>query len=121
MAISINNKEAKMKNKLLGFTAIGLLLAFILAVAPAVRAEGVDDKISALESELSRLKSEQMELKKEAVAAAAAMPAFSYRPRSGWTVTAADRSWSFTTFYQFHAMMYNHLDGNDRRGNSTGD
>ena len=61
MAISINNKEAKMKNKLLGFTAIGfLLVAFILAVAPAVRAEGVDDKISALESELARLKSEQM-------------------------------------------------------------
>ena len=80
-----------MKNKLLGFTAIGfLLVAFILAVAPAVRAEGVDDKISALESELARLKSEQMELKKEAVAAAAAMPTFDYRPGRGLGITAAD-------------------------------
>src|SRR3990170_3808126 len=111
-----------MKNRLVGFAALGfLLIAFVLAFAPVVRAQGVDDKIQALENELGRLKSEQMELKKEAVAAAAAMPDFSWRPRSGWTVTAADRSWSFTTFYQFHAMMYNHLDGNDRRGNSTGD
>ena len=38
-----------MKNKLLGFAALGfLLIAFVLALAPAVRAGGVDDKIQTL-------------------------------------------------------------------------
>src|SRR3989337_3558494 len=95
--IFIFNKEAKMKNRLLGFAALGfVLIAFVLALAPVVRAGGVDDKIQALENELGRLKSEQMELKKEATAAAAALPSFSYRPRSGVTIEAADRSWSIT-------------------------
>ena len=111
-----------MKNRLVGFAALGfLLIAFVLAFAPVVRAQGVDDKIQALENELGRLKSEQMELKKEAVAAAAAMPSFSYRPRSGVTIAAADRSWSMTTFLQGHFIMYNFPDADDRGGLSTGD
>lgn len=111
-----------MKNRLLGFIALGfLLIAFVLAFAPVVRAQGVDDKIQALESELGRLKSEQMELKKEAVAAAAALPSFSYRPRSGVTIQAADRSWSIRQALLFQVHMYNHTDGNDARGATTGD
>ena len=111
-----------MKNRLLGLAAFGFLLsAVIFAAAMPALADNVDQKISALEQELTRLKGEQMELKKEAVAAAAALPTFSYRPRSGITIQAADRSWSVTTFYQFHAMIFNHLDGNDRRGNASGD
>jgi hypothetical protein len=114
-------KEATMKNKLLGFAALGFLLtAFVLAVAP-VWADGVDEKIKSLEQELTRLKGEQMELKKEATAAAAALPSFSYRPRSGVTWAAADRSWSITTFLQGQFHMYNHLDGQDRGGLTTGD
>ena len=124
-----------MKNRLLGFVvrqahhpeqsrraALGfLLIAFVLAFAPVVRAQGVDDKIQALENELGRLKSEQMELKKEAVAAAAAMPDFSWRPRSGVTIAAADRSWSITTFLQGQFHMYNYPNADDRGGFSTGD
>jgi hypothetical protein len=111
-----------MKNRLLGFAALGfLLIAFVLALAPVVRAGGVDDKIQALENELGRLKSEQMELKKEAVAAAAALPSFSYRPRSGVTIAAADRSWSIQTFLNGQWHMYNHIDGSAARGLSTGD
>ena len=111
-----------MKNRLLGFAALGfVLIAFVLALAPVVRAGGVDDKIQALENELGRLKSEQMELKKEAVAAAAALPTFSYRPRSGVTFEAADRSWMITTFLNFQTHMYNFTDGADEAGLSTGD
>jgi hypothetical protein len=110
-----------MKNKLHGFAALGFLLtAFILAVVP-VWADSVDEKIKALEQELGRLKGEQMELKKEATAAAAALPTFSYRPRSGVTMAAADRSWSWNMFLQFQAHMYNHTDGSARRGATTGD
>ena len=104
-----------MKNRLLGIVALGfLLIAFVLALAPVVRAGGVDDKIQTLENELSRLKSEQMELKKEAVAAAAALPDFSYRPGAGLTITAADQSWAIKFGYEYeHHMLF--LAGNDAR------
>ena len=107
--------------KLLSITAVGsLLAALVLAAAPAW-AQSVDSRIQTLENELTRLKGEQMELKKEAVAAAAAMPTFSYRPRSGVTIQAADRSWSITTYLQFQTHMYNFTDGADEAGLSTGD
>ncbi|HXG52598.1 MAG TPA: hypothetical protein VNN77_14475, partial [candidate division Zixibacteria bacterium] len=68
-----------MKARLFPFSALIALLALSsLAAAPA-RAQGVDDRIKALEQELGRLKAEQMELKKEATAAAAALPTFTYR------------------------------------------
>ena len=56
------------------FMGLGMLGAFLLAAAPAF-AQGVDDKIKALEQELMQLKEQQIELKKDATAAAAAMPA----------------------------------------------
>ena len=87
--------------KLLGITALGsLLTALVLAVAPAW-AQNVDSRIQALEDELVRLKGEQMELKKEAVAAAAAMPTFNYRPGRGVTMEAADKSWAFRVRQEF--------------------
>ena len=61
------------------FWALGVLAVFLLA-AGTVRAQSVDEKIKALEQELTQLKDQQIELKKEATAAAAAMPSFSYRP-----------------------------------------
>jgi hypothetical protein len=82
-------------------TALGLLLAGFF-VAAAAEAQNVDDKIKALEQELSSLKSQQMELKKEATAAAAALPSFSYRPGNGADITAADKSWGIRFTMEAH-------------------
>ena len=82
-----------MKKGFWGFAALGFMLAALLSVAVPAGAQNVDDKIKALEQELSSLKSQQIELKKEATAAAAALPNFSYRPGNGLDITAADKSW----------------------------
>src|SRR5262245_51384312 len=82
-----------MEKRFWGFAALGAMLAALLLAAVPVGAQNVDDKIKALEQELSSLKSQQMELKKEATAAAAALPTFSYRPGNGLDITAADKSW----------------------------
>src|ERR671918_2898119 len=109
-----------MKNGYLGFAALGFMLtAFLLAAVPA-GAQNVDDKIKALEQELSQLKSQQIELKKEATAAAAALPEFSYRPGNGVLIEAADKSWSFRHSFEAH-MRYNFLSGRDQVGRSQGE
>ena len=96
-----------------------LLAAFLLA-AGTVQAQSVSDKISALEQELQQLKESQIELKKEATAAAAAMPSFSYRPGNGIMIEAADKSWSFR--HSFEAQMrYNFTQGRDQVGRSMGE
>src|SRR5262245_61811699 len=82
-------------------TALGLLLAGFF-VSAAAKAQTVDDKIKALEEELLSLKSQQMELKKEATAAAAALPSFSYRPGNGVDMTAADKSWGLRFTIEAH-------------------
>src|SRR3972149_8544137 len=98
------NKEAKMK-KLFSSVVLGsLLAALVLAAAPAW-AQDVESRIEAVKAELERLKSEQMELKKEAVAAAAAMPTFDYRPCRGLGITAADQSWAIKFLYEFNLDM----------------
>ena len=82
-----------MKNHWRLLTALlGFLLAVFFLSVP-VWAQGVDEKIKALEQELTELKSRQIELKKEATAQAAALPSFSYRPGNGADITAADKSW----------------------------
>ncbi len=82
------------KKKLPSFAALGsLLAALVLAAAPAW-AENLDGRIRSLGDELSRLKSEQMELKKDATAAQAALPDFSYRPGNGVMIEAADKAWA---------------------------
>jgi hypothetical protein len=80
--------------------AVGLAFAAAFAATPA-RAQSVDDRIQSLEQELMRLKTEQaqtrveqIELRKDAAAAAAALPTFSYRPGNGVLVEAADKAWS---------------------------
>ncbi|MGZ8443158.1 MAG: hypothetical protein ACXWXZ_07150 [Candidatus Binatia bacterium] len=80
----------------------------------------IDGRINALEEELSQLKEQQIELKKEATAAAAAMPSFSYRPGNGMLIEAADKSWSFRHSFEAH-MRYNFLSGRDQVGRSRGE
>src|SRR3970282_1872097 len=58
--------------------------------------------------------------RKDATAAAAALPTFSYR--TGFLgITAADKSWQLSTSFEYHAHMYNHIDGDDASGFTTGD
>src|SRR3990167_4178030 len=106
--------------KLLSITALGsLLAALVLAAAPAW-AQNVDSRIQSLENELTRLKSEQMELKKDATAAAAALPNFSYRPGNGVNIQAADKSWSLQLSHETHFQMpFN--EGKDRGGRTNGE
>src|ERR1044072_9187030 len=84
-------KEASMAMR---FWALTVLTVFLFA-AGTVRAQSVDDKSKSLEQELSQLKDQQIEMKKEATAAAAALPTFSYRPGNGLNIEAADKSWGF--------------------------
>ena len=89
-------------------TGLGFLLVAFFAAAPA-RGDDVDQRIRSLEDELARLKSEQtqvkaeqIQLKKQATAAEAALPNFSYRPGSGALIEAADKSWSFRASAEAH-------------------
>jgi hypothetical protein len=86
-------RRQEMKKGFWGFAALGFMLVALLLAAVPAGAQSVDDKIKALEQELGQLKSQQIELKKEATAAAAALPSFSYRPGNGVDITAADKSW----------------------------
>ena len=87
------------------FVKLALLSAALFAAAPAF-AQSVDDKIKSLEQELSQLKDQQIEMKKEATAAAAALPTFSYRPGNGLNIEAADKSWGFRATIESHFRMY---------------
>ena len=105
------------------FLTVGVaFFASLLMVTPASAAnDEIEAQIKALEQEVSkieplkdqieRLRSQQIELKKDATAAAAALPSFSYRPGRGLTITAADKSWSFNTTYRLNMYMYNILQG----------
>lgn len=80
-----------------------------LSVAPGSWGESLEERIKTLEEvqranaeELARLKGEQMELKKQATEAAAALPTFTHRPRSGLYVEAADKSWGLRFRSRFH-------------------
>src|SRR5215470_8538797 len=94
---------------MMGLAALGFMLsALLMAVVPA-RAQDMDQRIQALENELTRLKheqaqvnAEQIEIRKQAVAAAAALPEFSYRPGGGMLIEAADKSWSFRASLEAH-------------------
>src|SRR3989338_4519627 len=108
--------KRKLKSLHISLLPLSILL-FFFATASTSAGE-VDERIKALEEvqranaeELARLKGEQMELKKEAVAAAAALPTFQYRPGSGLRIIAADRSWSLGTSYEMHIVTYNNLGG----------
>jgi hypothetical protein len=101
------------------FLVLSMLAAFLLAAGIA-RAQGVDERIQALEAELMQLKDQQIELKKEATAAAAAMPSFSYRPGNGLLIEAADKAWSLRSSIEGHMRMYFH-DGDAHEGRTSGE
>jgi len=114
----------KAKSLVAGALISLLTLGFVPARS---QAESVDDRISVLEDELRRLKTEQqqvkteqMELKKEAAAAAAALPTFTYRPGNGVLMEAADKSWGI----RFSAEMHLHMpfeSGQDQVGRTNGE
>jgi hypothetical protein len=87
-------------------TALFSALMLLLIVAPTARGqEKVDEEIQALKDKLATLENRQIEMKKEATAAAAAMPSFSYRPGNGFMIEAADKSWSWRTELEAHFRM----------------
>jgi len=96
------------------------MLAAFLLTAGSVQAQSVGEKINALEQELQQLKEQQIELKKEATAAAAAMPSFSYRPGNGLNIEAADKSWGFRATIESHFRMYFN-EGQDQYARTNGE
>jgi hypothetical protein len=109
-----------MKKGFWGFTALGFMLAAMLLAAVPAGAQSVDDKIKALEQELGQLKSQQIELKKEATAAAAALPSFSYRPGNGVNIEAADKSWGIRFSMETNLRMIFSA-GQDQVGRTNGE
>ncbi|MBI2350196.1 MAG: hypothetical protein HYV00_01705, partial [Deltaproteobacteria bacterium] len=110
-------------------TALGGILFLCLTMSP-VSAGELEDRIQKLEAEqranaeeLARLKAEQVELKKEATAAAATLPTFTYRPRGGLIIEAADRSWGlrFRGRLHYRLMFWPDDDAQDQSGFSQGD
>ncbi|HVO92116.1 MAG TPA: hypothetical protein VMT22_04715 [Terriglobales bacterium] len=101
-------------------TVLALFWGLFLVAPPWTRAQGVDEEIKALKEKLATLESQQIEMKKEAEAATAAMPTFSYRPGNGLNIEAADKSWSFRTSVESHFRL-NFLSGRDQRGRSQGE
>ena len=82
---------------------------FLLSSASAASTDEVQERIKQLEEvqranaeEINRLKDQQMEFKREATAAAAALPTFSYRPGSGILMEAADKAWSIRFHNRIH-------------------
>jgi hypothetical protein len=103
------------------FTALVSALMLLLIVAPTARGqENVDQEIKALKERLQTLESQQVEMKKEATAAAAALPTFSYRPGNGMMIEAADKSWSFRTELEAHFRML-FESGRDQIGRTNGE
>jgi len=117
------------RNNWRGVIALGGILFLCLAVSRA-SAGDVEDRIRALEevqranaAELEKLKGEQIELRKEATAAAAAMPSFTYRPRRGLLIEAGDKSWAIRTWARMHyrALFFPDDDGVAKKGFSQFD
>jgi hypothetical protein len=101
-------------------TALVGIVFMLLIVASSARAEDVDEEIKALKEKLTTLENKQIEMRKEATAAAAAFPTFSYRPGNGVMIEAADKSWAFRTSVEMH-FRYNFLSGRDQVGRSQGE
>jgi hypothetical protein len=60
-------------------------------------------------------------MRKEATAAAAAMPNFTYRPGDGVWIEAADRAWSLNLTYELEVASYNLVNGSAHQGAPRGD
>ena len=79
----------------------------------------VDREIQQLRDKLSQLEEQQIELKKEATAAAAAMPSFSYRPGNGVSIEAADKAWGLRFTLESHFRL-DFESGLDQQGRTNG-
>ena len=103
----------------------GLLLMAMMGVGLAVpkasygQAE-VDKEIRELREKLSQLEQQQIDMRKEATAAAAAMPSFSYRPGNGVSVEAADKAWGLRFTLESH-FRYDFESGRDQVGRTQGE
>jgi hypothetical protein len=119
-----------MKRKIIGGMLRGLTLGLLAMTAVPAGASDVDQRIheledrvgqlKSLEQELEQLKAEQIEIRKEATAATAALPSFSYRPGSGMMIEAADKSWSFRAGIEAHFRML-FESGRDQVGRTNGE
>jgi len=99
---------------------VGLCVALsFTAVAPAFSDE-IEERLKVLKNEMAELEARQVELKKEATAAAAAMPTFSYRPGNGLMIEAADKGWSLRSGIETH-FRYLFESGRDQVGRSQGE
>ena len=105
--------------KLLRLFLLAGLVSGLLDTA-AFAEEPMDERIKALEQELSQLKEQQIELKKEATAAAAAMPSFSYRPGNGLNIEAADKAWGMRFSLESHFRVL-FESGRDQIGRTNGE
>jgi hypothetical protein len=113
--------EGQMHFKLLGLSAwAAVFIAFTMSPVPTAHAQQLEDRIRTLEEQLSNLKEQQIELKTEATAAAAAMPAFNYRPGNGLLVEATDKSWSLRTGIESHFRLL-FQSGRDQVGRTNGE
>ena len=97
-----------------------MLVALGWAAGPARAQNNNTDRIRSLEEELNKLKAEQIELKEDATAAAEAMPTFTYRPGSGLSIEAADKSWSLRSTIESHVRML-FESGRDQAGRTQGE
>jgi hypothetical protein len=86
----------------------------------AIAEADLDAQIEMLKNKLADLEKEQLQLKKEATAAVAALPSFSYRPGNGLLIEAADKSWSFRTSLEAHFRML-FESGRDQIGRTNGE
>lgn len=106
--------------RLFHFSLIGFCItAFAFLAALPAQAERVDERIEALEQELAKMKAEQAQLKaeqieitKEATAAAAALPTFTYRPGNGLNIQDANGAWGIRFFMQMQYFSTFWLDDN---------
>ena len=97
--------------KMIGAASTLFLIGLFVVVAAPARAEGVGDRITALEEELTQLKGEQVQMREDALAAKAKLPTFRYKTR-GLRITAADKSWGWRMFGRHVVFIYNNTDGN---------
>ena len=99
---------------------LALFSGLLLAAPPWARAQDVAEEIKALKEKLTTLENQQIELKKDATAAAAALPTFSYRPGNGLNIEAADKSWGFRATLESHFRMY-FTEGQDQYERTNGE
>jgi hypothetical protein len=109
-----------MRHKFLRLMMGSFLLGIFAAPVASARGGDLDERINTVEQELAALKEQQVEMKKEATAAAAALPSFTYRPGNGLMVESADKGWAFRAGIESHFRML-FESGRDQIGRTNGE